>query len=319
MEQRKPIVAMTSAGCFAAIMLVIALLSTYIPFFAAIGHTIMPMPVTIVYMKHSFRYAVMTGVVAAVLMAIFIDPVSALIQFVGFSLIGLTLGMGFKRQWPAAKLLISVTIALVGVVMLLMGVLYATMNVNIPGEFVQAFESAVDTTIAHSSENGLSEVQIVEMKSQMEQIRHVLPSLLPVLICMGMSVVAFFNIKIGQLILTRLGFSLRPFLPIRCWEIPRGMIYLYILALVMKYWGHAWDLDWLSSLGLNLYGMAVFFISIQGLAFVFAVLHQRFTMRTSAQVLIGVLFFIVPGVSTLAFVLGLLDMLLQYRKKHGMI
>lgn len=319
MEQHKPIVAMTSAGCFAAIMLVIALLSTYIPFFAAIGHTIMPMPITIVYMKYSLRHAIMTGIVAAVLMAIFIDPVSALIQFVGFSLIGLTLGLGFRRQWPAAKLLIGVTIALVSVVIGLMGIAYAAMDVNIPGQFIQVFQSAIDTTLAETAQSGVSEVQVVEMRAQMEQMRQILPSLLPILICMAMAVTAYLNIKIAQLILTRLGFSLRPFLPIRCWEIPRGMIYLYILALVIKYWGNAWNLDWLSSIGLNVYGMAVFFICIQGLAFVFALLHQRFAVRTSAQVLIGVLFFIVPGVSTLTFILGLLDMLLQYRRKHDMI
>lgn len=319
MEQHKPVVAMTTAGCFAAIMLVIALLSTYIPFFAAIGHTIMPMPITIVYMKYSLRYAIMTGVVAAVLMGIFIDPVSAIIQFVGFSIIGLTLGVGFRRQWPAAQMLISVTIALVSVAIGLMGILYATMNVNIPGEFVQAFQSAIDTTIAQSAQSGASDVQMVEVKAQLEQMRRVLPSLLPILICLAMSITAYLNIKIAQLILSRLGFSLRPFLPIRCWEIPRGMIYLYILALVSKYWGNAWDLDWLSSLALNVYGMAVFFICIQGLAFIFAILHQRFAVRTSIQVLIGVLVFIVPGVSMLPFFLGLFDMLLQYRRKHDMI
>ena len=56
MEQRR-VTPLTTAGCFAAIMLVFALLSTYVPIFSFIGYFIMPIPMVIIFMKYGLRQA----------------------------------------------------------------------------------------------------------------------------------------------------------------------------------------------------------------------------------------------------------------------
>lgn len=56
MEQRSA-VSLTSAGCFAAIILVIAAISEYVPFFRFFGLIIIPLPLLLMYMKFPFRYA----------------------------------------------------------------------------------------------------------------------------------------------------------------------------------------------------------------------------------------------------------------------
>lgn len=43
------------------------------------------------------------------------------------------------------------------------------------------------------------------------------------------------------------------------------MIYLYILALVMKYWGVTREIDWLNIIGMNLSQLAYFFFVFRGL------------------------------------------------------
>ena len=103
MEQKR-VTPLTTAGCFAAIMLLFALLSTFVPVFSFFGYFIMPVPMTIIFMKYGLRYAVLLGVTVGVLMGIFIDPITALYQFIIFGSVGLALGAGFRNQWPAARL-----------------------------------------------------------------------------------------------------------------------------------------------------------------------------------------------------------------------
>ena len=68
------------------------------------------------------------------------------------------------------------------------------------------------------------------------------------------------------------------------------MIYLYILALVMKYWGVTRDIAWLNIIGMNLNQIAFFFICIQGIAFVFYLLSRRFHLGNGLQALILISF-----------------------------
>ena len=114
MEQRR-VTPLTTAGCFAAMMLVFALLSTYVPIFSFIGYFIMPIPMVIIFMKYGLRQALLLGVTVGFLMGLFIDPVTALVQFLSFGAVGLTLGAGFRYEWSAVRLLGTVTAALVAV------------------------------------------------------------------------------------------------------------------------------------------------------------------------------------------------------------
>jgi len=116
-------------------------------------------------------------------------------------------------------------------------------------------------------------------------------------------------------VLTRQGYDIQPFMPIRLWEIPRAMVYLYVLAMVMKYWGASRQIVWLNMMSVNLEQLASFFICIQGLAFILYLLHHRFVLRSSSQALLALMVMIIPMFQIGAFFFGLADMLLNYRKK----
>ncbi len=317
MEQKQT-APITTAGIFAAILLLLALLSTYMPFFSFVGYFMMPIPMTIIYMKYGMRQAVLLGVVAGVLMGIFIDPISAVIQLLTFGSVGLALGAGFSRSWPPAKMLLIVTSALIAVSILLIGAMYAIMGINMFTAVSSAFDSFVSESLVQYKNSGMSDIQLTEAKMQLEEVRRLLPSMLPMFLCLSLAVIAYINVKISQLVLMRLGFSIQPFLPIRYWEISRGVIYLYVLALVMKYWGTTRDIEWLTIIGINLNQMAFFFICIQGLAFLFYFLDRRFHISTGLQGLLIVLFFVMPVFSYAVFIAGLADMLTNYRKKQQM-
>ena len=112
MEQKR-ITPLTTAGCFAAVMLILALLSTFMPFFSFVGYFIMPIPMTIIYMKYGMRQALLLGVVVGILMGIFIDPLTAVAQLITFASVGLAIGAGFRYEWAPAKMLACVAAALI--------------------------------------------------------------------------------------------------------------------------------------------------------------------------------------------------------------
>jgi uncharacterized protein YybS (DUF2232 family) len=315
--EHQHITPMTTAGCFAAIMVVLAFLSTYVPFFSMIGFFIMPIPMAVMYMKFGFRQALLTGIAAGILMGITISPVEAIIQILTFGAVGMAIGAGFRYEWPPAKMLFGVTAAFIVTCSVLMGAAYLFMGIDVFTMIQDLFSDATAQMIAQYEASGVSEVQIVEYKQQFKQVQQILPALLPLLFCLATMIVGYANIKVAQVILRRLGFSVQPFLPIRCWEIPRSMIYLYILAIVMNYWGTSRDIEWLYIIGLNLYQMAFFFICIEGIALLFYLINRRFHMRNGLQALFLISFFIMPVFSYAAFLAGLFDMLANYRKKRA--
>lgn len=317
MEQKR-ITPMTTAGCFAAIMLILALLSTYLPFFSFIGYFIMPIPMTILFVKYGLRQAILLGVTAGILMGIFIDPLTAVIQIATFGAVGIALGAGFKEKWSPAKLLMGVTAALIGTAIGLAALMYGVMDVNIVASLGDVFDTLTQETMEQYKNSGMSELQLAETKAQLDEVRRLLPTMLPMFMCLAMAIIAYVNVKVSQFFLQRLGFDVRPFLPIRYWEIPRGVIYLYILALVMKYWGTTRSIEWLNIIGMNLNQMAFFFICIQGLAFLFYFLDRRFHISTGLQAVIIALFFVMPVFSYAAFIMGLIDMIANIRKKQSM-
>lgn len=314
--EEKRFTPMTTAGCLAAVMLIMALLSTYVPFFSLVGYFIMPIPIAIVYMRFGLRWSIMLGTVVGVLMGMFITPLAALLQFAVFSFVGLALGIGFKREWAPAKMLTGVTAALALAFIILMGCMYVFMGIDAIQMIIDQFQGSFAAVIEGYKEAGMSEVEIAQAQAQIDQMVELLPSMLPLLLCLSLAIISYLNIKIAQNILNRLGYAVKPFLPVRYWEISRSMLYLYILATVMKYWGSTRDIGWLDVLGVNLGQLAIFFICIQGIAFVLYLLYQRVHLRPAMQVLITVLLLVIPGFQFVTFLAGLTDMLINYRKKR---
>lgn len=317
MEQKR-ITPITTAGCFAGIMVILALLSTYVPFFSFIGFFIMPIPMTIIFVKYGMRQAILLGIVAGVLMGIFIDPLTAIVQMLTFGAVGIALGLGFTKQWAPAKMLLGVTAALIGTAAIFAALVYAVMDVNLVTLFTETFDTIAEQVLQQYKDTGMSAIELAETKAQLEEVRRILPTMLPMLMCLAMAIIAYVNVKVCQFFLRRLGFNVTPFLPIRYWEMPRGVIYLYILALAMKYWGATRSIDWLMIIGVNLNQMAFFFVCIQGLAFLFYVLDRRFHIGSGLQAVIIALFFCMPVCSYAAFILGIVDMIANIRKKQGM-
>jgi uncharacterized protein YybS (DUF2232 family) len=316
-EQNNNVRAITTAGCFSAVMLILALLSNYVPFFSFVGFFILPIPMAIIHMRFGLRWSVMMGIVVGVLMGMFLDPLTAVLQIFAFGAVGIAIGIGFQRDWAPLKMLSGVTIAMGLGLIALVGCMYVFLQVDVFQIFNDQFHQVINMVLdMNAADGGMSDIQMAQSRQQMEELARLLPAVIPLMMCMALALLSYLNIRIAQIILTRLGYAVRPFLPVRYWEISRSMLYLYVLAMVMKYWGTTRDIDWLSVVGLNLEQLSMFFIFIQGVAFMLFLLDRRFKLRTATQACVVVVMFVFPMCQIIVFIAGIFDMAFNYRKKH---
>jgi len=308
---------MVVASYFAAIMVILALFSNFVPLFVLIGFFLMPIPMVVLYMTYGLRWSLMTGVVAGILLGFFLQPILALIQIVTFGSVGLLLGKGFKEEWTPFKMLSGVTFILVVVNVVALLAMYVFMDMNLYQLMQQQVITSSQMLMDGYRESGMSEVQLVEMQQQVSDMIKIIPTLLPLFFCIAISIIAYMNIKITQMILVKLGYHILPFLSVRYWEISRSMLYFYVLAMVLKYWGMTRKIDWLTIVGLNLEQLSVFFIAIQGIAFVLYLIHRRTKLGTGIQIVVVVLLLLEPHLHFFALIMGFFDMVLNYRKKRA--
>src|SRR5690606_5197179 len=94
---------LTEGALLAAVTVVLALATAYVPIAGWIAAILMPTPTAVLVVRHDARTAVLSAVVAGILLFVLLGPIGAslaLIQIVG---IGLPLGLGVKAAWQPWK------------------------------------------------------------------------------------------------------------------------------------------------------------------------------------------------------------------------
>lgn len=99
MENKKynarPIV---EAGLISGIIIILMLITGYVPLIAFMGTIILPIPVAVLYMRHNIKITITSIVVSTLITAMLFNPVQALISAISFALLGITLGYCFKKD-----------------------------------------------------------------------------------------------------------------------------------------------------------------------------------------------------------------------------
>ena len=83
--------AMVEAGILAAVAIVMALISMYVPVLGAFVNFVWPLPIVICGCRHGLKWSIMTLLVATVIIAMIISPINAFFLAAIFGLLGLIL------------------------------------------------------------------------------------------------------------------------------------------------------------------------------------------------------------------------------------
>lgn len=102
--------ATVEAGLLSALILILMLTMAYVPILSFLN-ILLPIPITILYLRHNYKVSLGTVVVSGILVAIFIDPISSLGTSISYGLTGLTLGYCIKKELKASKTICFMALA----------------------------------------------------------------------------------------------------------------------------------------------------------------------------------------------------------------
>ena len=106
--------AIVEAGMVSALVVLITLISMYLGFSGYIGVCILPIPITVIYIRQNFKISLLTVLVCTILVGLFFNPIEAVLNTFLLGLIGIILGYCLKKKFSSMKtyVLFSVAVAI---------------------------------------------------------------------------------------------------------------------------------------------------------------------------------------------------------------
>ena len=94
---------MVEGGLLAAIAIIFAIISVYLPIIGPFVNLLWPVPIILLGVRHGYKWSIMATVVAGVIISMLVHPLQAVSVVVGFGLIGIVLGYAFRMEFSPAK------------------------------------------------------------------------------------------------------------------------------------------------------------------------------------------------------------------------
>ena len=312
MEQRT--VPVAEGGLLAALTVILALAAVYLPVIGIAAALLWPIPIIVLVVRHGVRQGVMAAVVAGIIMALFIDPVTALQMVISFMPTGIALGWGFRCKWSAVKTFLAAfaasTAAKLAAVLLLLFVL----GVNVFDIQIDVMKQSMDASVELYRSMGIDEAQLSEMSGQMERMAELVSLLIPLIVILMGMLDAVISYMVGSKILKRLGERVPVMPPFASWHLPRWILMLFGFALVGMYWGTTRELDLLYRASLNLNLVCIFAGFVQGLSLLWYA-ADHWGLGKAIRIIIAVVLLFNGLLMYITALTGLFDMVFDYRAR----
>jgi uncharacterized protein YybS (DUF2232 family) len=304
---------MVEGGLLAAIAIIFAVISAYLPVIGPFVNLLWPVPIILLGVRQGYKWSILATLVAGILIAMLIHPLQAVSVVVGFGLIGIVLGYAFRMEFSPGKTMLWGAIAslLSKAALLGIGVLITGVNpFNMQGDVMA---KTIEQTIEIYKNFGMPEQELAQMTERMKTMLDFVKVILPSGFILASIADTFLNYLIAKAVLKKLGHSIAGFPPFKNWTIPSYIVYFFALAMVMIYWGNSREIAMLYHGGLNLYMITSVILFLQGLS-LFNYLVDKYNLSRWARGIILLLILTNGFLSQLVICAGAIDTIIDYRK-----
>lgn len=306
---------LTESGILAAVLVVLAIVAVYVPILGIVAVLLWPLPVTVLIVRHGFRWGVMALAVASLLIAMLIEPTIGLRLAIAFGPVGLALGFGYRSGHSATRLVATTILVSIVAKFAGLGIVFFLTGLEPFSGQLTAMEESFSQAAAVYESVGMSEAQIAAARETFQQNISLVRLLLPlVVVTMGLLDTMLNFWALGK-VLGRLGEKVPVLPPFTEWRLPGIFLYIFGFSLLGMYWGSTRELTLLYQASLNFNMLATLAGLIEGASlYEYVVRYYRWSRLVSTLVLIFVVFssFLMP---ILVFT-GLFDMVFDYRKRY---
>lgn len=306
--------AMVEAGILAAVAIVMALISMYVPVLGAFINFLWPLPIVICGCRHGFKWSVMTLLVATVITAMIISPINAFFLAAIFGLLGLILGECMRRHLPPMQMMLYGSIGAVLALIINIVLSFVVLGIDPIEMIFTSFHESLGQLAAYYREHGMSEEEIKKIVDGYAEMLRMMRVIMPGAFLLCAPIMAFVNYIAAKKILTKLGESFTDFPPFVKLQVPGWVLWPYgISLLAVTYFYQTDQSSWLYTLSVNVQTVCSFVLVLQGIVLLYWFVESKGKPRWWAN-LATALLFIIPLFSQIIVYVGAFDMVFDFRK-----
>ncbi|MDO4541379.1 MAG: YybS family protein [Bacillota bacterium] len=306
---------MADCGVFAALSLVLVLISTYVPLIGMVASLVWAVPIIVVVLRRGAGAGAAASVVVLILAILFTGPVAGFVAGVSIGIFGVTYGYCFKRSMVPGKTLFIGTVAagIVAVITLAFSVFLTSLPLS---SMIDSMEEAFRSVFRQYDEMGLL-TQILPAGTTAEEyidsMVAMFQRLLPGVIVLSAMAMAALNYIFAYIILKKAGFVISPLAPFRDWHLPWWIMWGMVPVLLCYLMGKQLDGQYYFAIAQNILYIYLPLFLISGIS-IMSYLFRFWHLSTGAQAVIWVLCglfmsFALPFV----VIIGAVDVIVDYR------
>lgn len=311
------------AGLISAIIVILMLITGYVPMMSFMGTLILPVPVAVLYIRHNLKITISAIVVSSIITAVLFNPVQALLSAISFGLTGLALGYSIRKDKSSNYTLVLLSLMALITTVLTVIITAALIQNSSVSQFIVKTINEINATFTESmnmakgfyTNAGIPAEQIKQLDAvfSMFTTEYMMNSLVALLV-IGSVFSAFMNYITAKAILKRLGYNMKKGTPFTEIYIPSFLGALIVLPVPLGVYLKAKNFAIGNPILTSGQLIMSYAFLIAGISVATYFLKNRFRLTNVVTTLIIVFIGFNPVFSTVLIYLGLADMIFDFRK-----
>ena len=304
--------AMLQTAFLTAIVVVLFLLGSTVPFLGFLGTIVAPATLGFIGVRWGARYAILGGILSLLLLGGIFGMWATSMVAIPFVFLGIASGVVLHLKWSYGRQIVIPALAFMVGMGVTVGLSMAIMNVNMVDTFQNLSAQVQDEMVQTYGQMGLEPAQQSAMISQVKQSFDFIKG---AFLAFGFAIASFYAYLVRMITgwgMKRFSFEPLPFLSVGQWQMPKWSAYLLVLGWIGQYWGSKYSLDVLAWVVPNLVILGAALCLVQGIAsfwYVLGLYRLDPKLRILALIIIGT--FMSQGL----IILGLVDILFDLRRR----
>lgn len=295
-----------------AVLLVMAAIYLYIPLLSLLTIWFIPIPLMYLLAKHGWRYGTAALVISTVFL-IALRPNLSVLTPVAFLITGYVAGWMLLLKKSAFVILLAASLSNIGQLILALAGSVLLFHYNPVAEMKTQVGNSLGIMLRDSGQL-LSQAQggvLTQYQTYLDYVANLAPSILVVIGLIYALIVEW----IGLPLLRRFGVDSPRWVPFRNWQVPKSVIWIFLIALLLGQTGFLTDGSPLMVITINITFIMELLLAVQGMSFIFFAFHHWHLPRV-IPVLIAVLtvilsFLLLQPVT----ILGIIDLGFDLRRR----
>lgn len=311
--------AIVEAGLISSFLVVLMMITIYVPLFSIVGAFILPIPVTVLYIRHSLKITVASVIICTIITSMFFNPIYTIPLLLVMGSQGAALGYCIKNNkstWFTLALLavVSITASIMDIA------LYVTLTTQgsfmaFINEQVSVTKSSMSSIIQMYKNSGMSEAQLQQLNSSMDILtpEYFIQMIPPILVIIGF-VSAWVNYSITRAILRKLRYdvpAVSPFSSLYLNNRIGTILLVLMIAGILLDKSNVYIGKYISTAFQLIFQMVLI---ADGAALAVNWLKNKLRFNNVITVLLIILTITSPGISMAYVFAGLMDMIFDFRK-----